>query len=351
MTEATDATDATEPKPVAAPPPAARVWPKRLLKALVAALALAFVVWVVPIRDRCAPPPGGGAVVCEPGLASTVLHANLPLLGALFAIYMAGSLAWAARWRALLGLAGVPLPLLSAWRITLEAQAGGILLPGGVAGDALRVTYAKGRAPKADVAKIVASVFADRVVGLVTLAFLATAVALPTLGRGLGAFFHVVAAIPLCAGLGWIILRRPGLAQRPIFSRGIVGRVVRPMLEYAGSKDGPRALGTGLLYSLLVSLAQLVVIRLLVAALGVRPDHEAWVYIGTTLGMMVAALPLAPGAWGTADAAYVFFLGQAGVPASVALSTCLVYRMYWYASGLVGAGLAIARDTPRRRDE
>lgn len=347
MTEAIEAPNTTPPR--AAPPP--RVWPRRLLKALVAVIAIAFVVWVVPIRDRCAAPPGGGTVVCEPGLASTVLHANLPLLGALFVVYMAGSLAWAARWRALLGLAGVSLPLLSAWRITLEAQAGGILLPGGVAGDALRVTYAKGRAPEADTAKIVASVFADRVVGLVTLAGLATFAALPSLGRGLGAFFHVVAAIPLCALLGWIIVRRPSLAQRPIFSRGIVGRVVRPMLEYASSKEGPRALFIGLLYSILVSLAQLVVIRLLVAALGVKPDHETWVYVGTTLGMMVAALPLAPGAWGTADAAYVFFLGQAGVPAPVALSACLVYRMYWYVSGLIGAVLAIARDTPRRRKE
>jgi len=307
------------------------------VKAAVAVVALAFVIYVVPVRDRCT------AAGCEPGLLTTLRSANAPLLVGLFGLYMAGSLAWAARWRALLGLADVRVPLLSAWRITLEAQAGGILLPGGVAGDALRVTYVKSRSKDADLAKVVASVFADRVVGLVTLAGLATAAALSMGGSDLGAFLHVVAAIPLLAALGWIVVRRPGLAAHPLFSRGILARAVKPMLEYAGAKEGPRALARGVLFSLLVSLAQLMVVRGLVAALGVEPSREAWVYVGTTLGMMVAALPLAPGAWGTADAAYVFFLGQAGVPPSVALSACLLYRVYWYASGVLGAALALAR--------
>jgi len=317
-------------------------WTRSALKAVIAVLALAFVVWVVPLRDRCT------AAGCEPGLLTTLRTANVPLLVALFAFYMAGTLAWAARWRALLGLAGVRVPLFAAWRITLEAQAGGILLPGGVAGDALRVTFVKARAPEADTAKIVASVFADRVVGLVTLASIATVAALTTGGRDLGAFLYVIAAIPCVAAVGWLVLRRPGLASRPIFSRGVLARVVRPMLEYAGAEEGPRALVRGVLLSLLVSLVQLLVVRGLVAALGVHPTREAWVYVGTTLGMIVAAVPLAPGAWGTADAAYVFFLAQAGVPAPVALSVCLVYRCYWYASGVIGASLALAAPRQRR---
>jgi len=334
VTEAHDASSAL------APPP--RAWPKRLLKALVATVALAVIVWIVPLKDQCT------AAGCEPGLITVVRRANAPLLGVLFAIYLSGSLAWAARWRALLRPAGVALSLRSAWRITLEAQAGGILLPGGVAGDALRVAYVKSREPEANLAKTIASVFADRVLGLVSLATLATLTALPSLGKGLGAFFHLIAAIPLVAGLGWIIVRRPGLAEHPLFAHRILARVVRPMVEYAGAKDGPRALRDGLAFSILVSLVQLAVVRGLIAALGVTPDHEAWVYVGTTFGMMVAALPLAPGAWGTADAAYVFFLGQAGVPASVSLSCCLLYRMYWYASGLIGAALALARDARAR---
>lgn len=310
---------------------------RTLVKVLIAVLALAFVVWAVPVRDRCTDKG------CDPGLLTTLRAANAPLLGGLFVAYIAGQLAWAARWRALLGLAGVRVPLPSAWRITLEAQAGGILLPGGIAGDALRVTYARSRAPDAELAKIVASVFADRIVGLVTLAGLSTVAAL-VMGAGrVGFFFHAVAAIPLCAALGWIVIRRPSLAARPIFSQGILSRAVKPMLEYASAEEGPGVLLRGMLMSLLVSLVQLLVVRGIVLALGGRPDQEAWVYVGTTIGMMVGALPLLPGAWGTADAAYVFFLGQAGIPASVALSTCLVYRVFWYATGVVGGALAIAR--------
>ena len=313
-------------------------WARRFVKAAVAVAALVFVVWMVPIRDRC-----NADGVCEPGLLTTLKAANVPLLVALFGLYMAGSLAWAARWRALLGLAGVRVRLVSSWRITLEAQAGGIILPGGVAGDALRVTYVRARAPGADLAKIVASVFADRVVGLVTLAGLASAAAIAMGPRGVGAFFYVIAAIPVGAVAGWLVIRRPSLAKHPLFAKGLLAKAVKPMLEYASAEGGPRALGQGVLLSLLVSLSQLLVVRGLVAALGVTPDREAWVYVGTTLGMIVAALPLAPGAWGTADAAYVFFLGQAGVPAPVALSACLLYRVYWYASGVVGAALALGR--------
>ena len=39
-----------------------------------------------------------------------------PLLAALFALYVVGTLAWAARWRALLKVAGAPLPLQRKFR-------------------------------------------------------------------------------------------------------------------------------------------------------------------------------------------------------------------------------------------
>jgi uncharacterized membrane protein YbhN (UPF0104 family) len=57
--------------------------------------------------------------------------------------------------------------------------------------------------------------------------------------------------------------------------------------------------------------------------------------------MIVAALPATPGAWGTADAAYVFFLGRAGVAAQVAAAVCLIYRVFWYASAVAGAALTL----------
>lgn len=316
----------------------ARTWGHRFAPPLVALAALAFVVWMVPLRDRCT------SAGCEDGLLTSLRRSNVPLLLVLFAVYLAGSLAWAARWRALLALAGVRLSLRETWRITLEAQAGGILLPGGVAGDALRVAYVRSRSPQAPLPKIVASIFADRVLGLVTLAALATVAALGSGGKHIGPLLPLLAAIPVAAVLGWLVIRQPAIARsRFVNAPGLRARVVQPMLEYTSNPAGPRAIAEGLLLSLLVSGVQLLVVRGLVGALGVTPDHEAWVYVGTTFGMIVAAIPLAPGAWGTADAAYVVFLGHAGIAPSAAAAVCLLYRVFWYASGLIGAGSALAR--------
>ncbi len=322
------------------PPPAPRAATNRLRTAvtwIVALAALGFVAWMVPFRDRCTD------AGCEPGLVSTLRKTNVPLLVALFGLYLGGTLAWAARWRALLRVAHVRLSLGAVWRVTLEAQAGGILLPGGVAGDALRVAAVKGRAPEAELAKILASIFTDRVVGLLTLASLAVTAAVTFGAEGLGPALPVLAAIPVVSVIGWLVLRRPALARATVFSKGIGAKVVKPLLEYASASDGPRALGRGLLLSLVVSGTQLLVIRGLVAALGVTPENEAWVYVGATLGMIVSAVPALPGAWGTADVAYVFFLGRAGVPASAAAAVCLLFRVFWYASGVIGAVLAMGR--------
>lgn len=314
-----------------------RSWTSRVLRVSVALAALCFVAYAVPLRDRCGP------AGCAPGLLTTLRSASLPTLLALFAVYLSGTLVWAARWRALLGLAEVRLSLGEVWRVTLEAQAGGILLPGGVGGDALRVAYVKNRAPEAAVSKVIASTLADRVVGLSTLAGVASAAALSFGAKGLGAYLPILVAIPVASVLGLLVLRQPRLAQADFMSRGVGARFVGPLLEYAVARGGPRALLRGVLLSVIVSAVQLVVVRGILAAIGAQPDREAEVYVGTTLAMIVAALPALPGGWGTADAAYVFFLGSAGVPAPAAVATCLIYRVFWYTTGICGALAALSR--------
>jgi hypothetical protein len=131
--------------------------------------ALVFVAWVIPVRDQCwdAASPGSTKVAvsrdasgcilhlrtgevsigsdecahlrCEPGIASVFRHVRLGLLAALLGLSAVSTVVGAARWRALLGFAGVDLPLWHVWRVTIEAGAGGVLLPGGLGGDALRV--------------------------------------------------------------------------------------------------------------------------------------------------------------------------------------------------------------------
>src|SRR5580692_176022 len=107
----------------------------RALSWALAMCALIFVAWAVPVRDRCWDPDAprstklsvsrdeSGCTLhlrsgevrigqaecahlrCEPGMASTFGHARLGMVAALLGLYALATLAWAARWRALLSLA------------------------------------------------------------------------------------------------------------------------------------------------------------------------------------------------------------------------------------------------------
>ena len=301
-------------------------------------VALALVVKLVPFRDHHCTPAG-----CEPGLLTTLAHAKPLYLVLAVVVYMAGIFFWAMRWRALLSIADVRPSVLAVWRISIEAQAGGVILPAAVAGDALRVAYVREQNPGSDLAKIIASILADRLVGLATLATVALLGALVFHIEAAGPLVPLLAAIPVGAVAMFFVLRIPSLRTSKLVDNRLVARFAKPMLEYAAAPDGPRALSKSIGFSLLVSGSQLLVIRILVAALGGVPSSEAWVVVGTTLTFMVAALPAAPGGWGTTDAAYVYFLGKAAIAAPIAASVCLIFRVLFYALAALGAVLNVSR--------
>lgn len=354
----------------------------RLLAWALAVVALAFVAWVVPVRDRCWDPrapastrvsvtrnqdgctlhlrsgearigaPACAELRCEPGVASTLTHARTGVLAALLALYALGLLVWAARWRALLTLAGVDISVLQVWRVSTEAQAGGILLPGGIGGDALRIASVIGRPtragePRAPAAIVVASVLLDRAIGLSVLALVAAALGFAWGGLRDGALAFALLAIPVAVALGlWVLRRAPqgrtsGLARW--LTGGRFGRIVGPMLEYVRDARAPAAIARAAGLSLVVAVTQFAVIRGLVFAVGAQPSAEKWVYVGGAMVFIVAAVPALPGGWGTADAAWIFFLGLAGLPAGAALGVGLLYRLFWYISAIVGAALYVAR--------
>lgn len=340
-----------------------------------AAIALAFVVWAVPLRDVCWDPrapastraplsrqDSGECVLhlrsgdvriaaatcaglrCEPGVLSTMAHARPGVVSALLLLYALGTLAWAARWRALLGFAGVDLPLAHVWRVSIEAQAGGVLLPGGLGGDALRIASVVTRLPKTDRGRsrlpvVVGSVLLDRAVGLAVVSGLAASLAFIWAGAQAGPLAGALAAVPVAFVAGVIILRRAPLDRVRWLVEGRIGRVAGPLLDYARDARAPGAIAIATALSVLVAGVQFATIRGFVFALGGAPTAEKWVYVGTAMAFVVSALPGLPGAWGTADAAYVFFLGLAGLPAGTALAVCLLYRLFWYLSAIVGAVL------------
>jgi uncharacterized membrane protein YbhN (UPF0104 family) len=353
----------------------------RVLRWVLAVVALAFVAWVVPVRDKCWDPrvPGStrvgvthdasGCVLhldsgevhygadecaqlrCEPGVATTFAHLRLDVAAALLVLYAIGTFAWAARWRALLAFAGVDLPVTEVWRVSIEAQAGGILLPGGIGGDALRVASVATRPTRpgetrAPAAIVVASVLLDRTVGLAVIAAVAAALGFAWGGLRAGPLAYVLAAMPLGFVAGLVLLRRAPLERVRWLVEGRLGSFVKPVLVYVRDARAPRAIAVAAALSLVVAATQFATIRGLVFAVGGTPAAEKWVYVGTAMAFMVSAVPALPGAWGTGDAAWVFFLGLAGLSAGTALAVCLLYRLFWYLSGVVGALLHVARPRP-----
>jgi uncharacterized membrane protein YbhN (UPF0104 family) len=242
----------------------------------------------------------------------------------------------------LLGFAGVDLPLGQVWRVSIEAQAGGILLPGGIGGDALRIATVAARRPTRT-AIVVASVLLDRAVGFAVVAGMAAALAFALGGAQAGPLASLLAIVPAAFVAGVTLLRRAPLHRIAWLVEGRLGAISRPVLDYARDPQAPRAVAMAAALSVLVAGVQFAVVRGLVFALGGAPTAEKWVYLGTAMAFVVSVLPGLPGAWGTADAAYVFFFGLAGLPAGTALAVCLLYRLFWYLSGVVGAILHVAR--------
>jgi uncharacterized membrane protein YbhN (UPF0104 family) len=352
------------------PPRPRSAWRRRALTWTLALFALGFVAWVVPIRDRCvdaAAPKSTMVSVsreangdcllhlrtgdmtisasscaelkCEPGLASTLRRAKVGVLVGLFVIYLFGTLVWSLRWRMLLAFADARLSVLRIFRINLEAQAAGIILPGGLGGDALRIAFAIEAGVPSGI--VVGSVLLDRAMGLVTLAGVAAGLGLAFGAGQLGVTGWLLAAIPPGFVVAVVVLRTKWIRSLRLLNEGRLGRLVKPLLEYMGNEGAPRAIVLGLLASLVVSAIQLFCVRGAVYALGVVPSDERWVYVGSAMAMIVSALPTLPGGWGTGDAAYVFFLGFAGLSPGVALAACLIYRLFWYLVGVVGAVLQL----------
>ncbi len=351
---------------------------RRALTYGLAILAVGFVAYVVPVRDRCfeptdppaaasganptrAPlsrepdacilhgsggdvrlaPPACARLDCEPGLASTLAHARLGLLALFGLVFALGTLAWAARWHSLLRLANVPVTVLQAWRITLESMAGGALLPGGVAGDALRIGSLQGLGVPTPI--VVASVLLDRAIGLSTMSGMAAALAASFDPGAVGPAVLVLAALPLGVTLGLAVLRSGPMRRAKLLDRPILARTAKPVLEYLSHPGASRAIAGSVAWSLLVSAVQLGILRGLLTALDVVPTGERWVFTGSAIAFMVAVIPALPGGWGTSDAAFVVFLGRAGVSASAALGVAVLYRLYVYASSIAGAVLFVAR--------
>ena len=167
---------------------------------------------------------------------------------------------------------------------------------------------------------VAASVLLDRAVGLGTLATLAVALGFVFGGVHPGPLAFALGAIPLGLVGGLSALRLAPTHRIEWLGRGRIGAVLTPVLSYVRDPRALRAIAVAVGLSMLVAGTQLAIIRGLIFALGEAPAAEKWVFVGTAMAFIVSAVPALPGGWGTADAAFVFFFGFAGLHVATALA-------------------------------
>ncbi|MBI3947589.1 MAG: flippase-like domain-containing protein [Armatimonadetes bacterium] len=244
-------------------------------------------------------------------------------------LYLAGQLVCAWKW----GLLARPLGMRRPYRALVAYYFGGmfanLFLPTIIGGDAVRA-LALSR-PDGSLGRAAVTVLADRGSGFVALLLLAAvaAVCVPGVPAWLAASAVGAAALVLIGGAGAFAaperLRRLGMA------------LADALLAW-------RAPATWVPVFLIALVFQGLIIgvhALLGRALGLGAPLGIYALAGT-LTAVVAMAPVSINGLGTRDAAYVFFLGMAGVPREAALAFALAWlALLLVCGGLGGAVVAV----------
>lgn len=311
----------------------------RLLRLLVAAGLTAFLLWKSQPRE----------------VLRAAAHADLRWIGLAMALVVADRALMAYRWLMLLGpVARESLPPFGAiMRIFFVSTFVGTFLPASVGGDAVRA-FSLARHHVSGAAAV-ASVFMDRMLGVVSILLLG-AVALPfapdlaedgmvILGLLLTALACVVTMLLVFSVRAATVAQH--LAERMPVSliqragRGIIDAIQR----YASSH---RELVNVLVGSVAVQILRVVQAYCLGVALGI-PVPLATYFAFIPLILLVMLLPVTVNGLGTSQAAFLWFFARAGVPSADAFALSVLF----VALGIVGnlpGGLLYASKGISRQD-
>lgn len=227
----------------------------------------------------------------------------------------------AQRWRLSAARLGAPLPLARAVTEYARATFLNMVLPGGVAGDALRaVRHARVQPARAAAWQ---AVVADRMSGQAALLLFALAglVAMPALGERLSyallAVLTVLGLVALWASRFSASVRRHGLALRTAL---VADGVWRQQLALS-----------------LVIVASYVAVWLCCARmLGLdTPASVLWPL--ATWALLAMSLPVGAGGWGVREGAAALLWPVAGLPASEGVALSVAYGLVVLLSSLPGA--------------
>ena len=264
------------------------------------------------------------------------------------------------RWRLLLAVQGIEVPLWALARLTLIGVFFNLAIPGAVSGDLIKMGYITARAGERK-AESILTILVDRIIGILGLFIVASIsilCALPLLA-GLEARYRplqVAAATVALASLGGVVgvllvefraalVRQPGIAwlvglgtrMLPAALCALISRLVAALELYRHSR---RVIVKAVLLSVVVHGLLGLGLYALGKAVGEKALGVRHYVITTSVSNAVAAIPLTPGGVGTRDKITAAFLSAfqaqpAGKAGSIPVLLSLVIA-FW---ALVGAAV------------
>ena len=220
------------------------------------------------------------------------------------------------RWLLLLRLQNVTIPFVRLWHMTMVSLFCGTFLPGGVGQDAMRIFYAS-RDPECRMGPAVASVVADRVLGLTGLLALATVFLGLTADHiqsspiirafaavTLGSLAVVIVTFSVAVVLGnrsWLRQWLRALPDRSGRLSGAVGSLAEAARLYHGQLAGVLV---PFVLSMLIHLLMTAAVIALASTLNLGGIDQERLGLASLLSYLANVLPITPGGIGVGEATF-----------------------------------------------
>lgn len=251
------------------------------------------------------------------------------------------------RWWRLLRLAGCAVRWADSFRLTYLGLFFNLVVPGLTGGDVIKAILAAKENPGRRADALV-SVIVDRVLGLVTLAALATVVIL-FLGPPFDQIREAVALVLAAMVGGALTYVNPKLRRLVRFELLLdklplsqkFREIDQAVMAYTRH---PVEIGFALVLSIGNHLWSIAGIMALSVAFGVPTSLIGWWdYVAIVpVANMVSSLPLAPGGWGVGELIYAFLYDLLGASVALGVAVSISFRICQIFLGLVG-GLYLLR--------
>jgi glycosyltransferase 2 family protein len=251
------------------------------------------------------------------------------------------------RWRRVLRVQGLHLSFGRAAEISLIAQFFNTFLLGSTGGDLLKAYYAA-RETHHKKAEAVTTVFADRVIGLLSMLLFACLMMLPNLELlrqhdRLGTIAGFIGLMTLGGCLGTYVAFWGGVSRRFPRARALLrrlpkGEALERSLDACREFGRDQAfLGQAIGLSMLLNLLVVAQLAVLANGLGLNVSFRALLVI-VPIVICISALPITPSGLGVRENLFVLMLAvpEINVPATLALSLSLLAYAGNLAWSLIG---------------